>query len=106
MADELDPALGPLGAASVQLSPGRSIAVDRHLWPYGLPFFIAGELPTAENGAKPFSRLVVAQDTGAAILGAARADLFIGSGPEAGLIAGRVRQSIDFVVLLPIEVER
>lgn len=102
LADDLDPAMGPLGAASVQLAPGRSIAVDRTLWPYGLPFWIEAELPDADGGARPFKRLMVAHDTGSAILGAARADLFFGSGAEAGLLAGLVRHAGRFVVLLPV----
>ncbi len=101
LADELDPAEGPLGAASVQLTAGRSIAVDRDLWPYGLPFWIETSLPEPAGGTVPHARLFVAQDTGSAIVGAARADLFMGTGGEAGLRAGLVRQPARFVVLLP-----
>lgn len=101
IADELDAAKGPLGAASVQLVAGRSIAVDRNLWPYGLPFFVETTLPEPSGAVLPVARLVVAHDTGSAILGPARADLFLGSGAEAGLRAGLVRQPVRFTVLLP-----
>lgn len=100
LADELDPALGPVGAASVQLTAGRSAAVDRHLWPYGLPMFLGADLSDIPDGS-PTRRLVVAQDTGSAILGPARADLFVGSGEAAGVAAGRIRHALDLVVLWP-----
>lgn len=93
------PDQGPTGAASVELTPGRSIAVDRSLWPYGLPFWIDADLSSATGS--PFARLMTAQDTGSAILGAARADIFLGSGAEAGRQAGLVRHRGRFVVLLP-----
>lgn len=98
----MDPGQGPIGGASVPLTPLRSIAVDRTLWPYGLPFWIAGALPLGPEGAtEPWSRLWIAQDTGSAILGPARADLFFGSGDEAGLRAGRIRHPARFTVLWP-----
>lgn len=91
----LDPSLGPIGAAGHPLIPHRSIAVDRTLWPYGTPFFILAPLD------EPVARLFVAQDTGSAIVGPARADLFFGSGEEAGLKAGAVRHRARMIVLLP-----
>lgn len=93
--DTLDPADGPIGAAGHPLIPDRSIAVDRTLWPYGLPFFIAADLDT------PVRRLCIAQDTGSAIIGPARADLFFGSGETAGLRAGVVRHRASMIVLWP-----
>ncbi|MGJ3262139.1 MAG: murein transglycosylase A [Salinarimonas sp.] len=96
-----DPALGPIGGAGVPLTPGRSLAVDRGLWPYGLPFFLSGALPDADGVARPLARLMVAQDTGSAILGPARGDYFVGSGARAGTRAGLMRHAADFVVLLP-----
>ncbi len=91
----------PVGAQGVPLTPGRSIAVDR-LHDYGTPFFIAADLPLeSEKPASPFRRLMVAQDTGSAIVGPARADLYFGSGEEAGRIAGRIHHSGRFVMLLP-----
>jgi membrane-bound lytic murein transglycosylase A len=96
-----DAAAGPVGAAAVPLTPLRSIAVDRTLWPYGLPIWIEAELPTIGGGREHLARLFVAQDTGSAILGPARADIFFGSGPEAGERAGLVRHPGRFTVLLP-----
>lgn len=93
---------GALGAEGVPLTPGRSIAVDRHLHTYGLPFFITARLPL--SGPEPidsFSRLMIAQDTGSAILGPARADLFFGAGEAAGSVAGRIRHPGSFVLLAP-----
>jgi membrane-bound lytic murein transglycosylase A len=94
----------PVGAQGVPLDPGRSIAVDKtHV--YGTPFFIEAELPL--DGARPtkFRRLMVAQDTGAAIMGPARADLYWGAGDDAGRIAGRIRHQGRFVLLLPRELD-
>jgi membrane-bound lytic murein transglycosylase A len=95
----------PVGAQGVPLSPGRSIAVDR-LHPYGMPFFIEASLPV-ENAKAPsqFSRLMIAQDTGSAIVGPARADLYWGSGDEAARVAGRIHHPGRFVMLLPRELD-
>ncbi|NEU10736.1 transglycosylase [Methylobacterium sp. BTF04] len=92
-----DPALGPPGAAGAALSPGRSLAVDANLWRYGLPFWLEGPLP----GPPDTGRLVVAADTGSAIVGPARGDLYLGTGAEAGILAGNLRDAVGFVVLLP-----
>jgi membrane-bound lytic murein transglycosylase A len=92
----------PLGAEGVPLVPGRSIAVDHSLHTYGTPFFIEADLPIAnEKAATKFRRLVVAQDTGSAIVGTARADIYFGAGDDAARIAGRVKNSGRFVMLLP-----
>ena len=99
--DDLPETEGPIGAASTSLDAGRSVAVDRRQWSYGLPFFISAELPDGHGQTVPFSRLMIAQDTGSAILGAARADLFMGSGEAAGRQAGLIRHPGDFIVLLP-----
>jgi len=99
--DDLPETEGPIGAASTSLDAGRSIAVDRRQWSYGLPFFISAELPDGHGQSVSFSRLMIAQDTGSAILGAARADLFMGSGEAAGHHAGLIRHPGDFIVLLP-----
>jgi membrane-bound lytic murein transglycosylase A len=91
----------PVGAQGVPLIPGRSIAVDR-LHEYGTPFFIEANLPIASaKPTSPFHRLMIAQDTGSAIVGPARADLYWGAGDEAGHIAGRIRHPGRFVMLLP-----
>ena len=95
-----DPALGPIAAAKVPLTAGRSVAVDRLLHTFGTPFFIAAPALAAFDG-KPFARLMIAQDTGSAITGPARGDLFAGSGFDAGEIAGVVRNDADFYALLP-----
>ncbi|MCJ2141464.1 murein transglycosylase A [Methylobacterium sp. E-066] len=94
-----DPALGPPGAANAPLTPGRSLAVDGGLWRYGLPFWLVGQLPAGSPGET--GRLVIAADTGSAIVGPARGDLFVGTGAQAGIAAGNLRDAIGFVVLLP-----
>jgi membrane-bound lytic murein transglycosylase A len=91
-----------VGAQGVPLTPGRSIAVDNSLHVYGTLFFIEGELPIESSQSKtPFRRLMVAQDTGSAITGPARADIYYGAGPEAGRISGRFRHNMRFVMLVP-----
>lgn len=92
---------GPLGGASTHLIADRSIAIDRTIWPYGLPFYIEAELPDGRGGVESMARLMIAQDTGSAILGPARADLFFGSGDEAGRRAGLIRHRGEFTVLWP-----
>lgn len=95
-----DPELGPIAAAKVPLSAGRSVAVDRLLHTFGTPFYIDAPTLTAFDG-EPFRRLMIAQDTGSAITGPARGDLFAGSGDAAGEIAGVVRNAADFYALVP-----
>jgi len=99
--DDVDPALGPIGGAGIALTPLRSIAVDRTLWSYGLPFWIDAALPWRSDAASPFRRLTIAHDTGSAIVGPARADIFFGGGDAAGGRAGAVRHRGAFVVLAP-----
>lgn len=93
---ELDAALGPRGAQGVPLTPGRSIAVDKDSIPYGTPVWLSSAGP-----AVSLDRLVLAQDTGSAIVGAVRADYFVGWGPAAGEIAGRLKQPLRLWVLWP-----
>ena len=95
-----DVELGPIAAAKVPLTPGRSVAVDRLLHTFGTPFYIDAPTLTAFDGG-PFRRLMIAQDTGSAITGPARGDLFAGSGDAAGEIAGVVRNAADFYALIP-----
>jgi membrane-bound lytic murein transglycosylase A len=91
-----------VGAQGVPLTPGRSIAVDKSLHVYGTPFFIEGQLPIeSEQSKTPFRRLMIAQDTGSAITGPARADLYFGAGADAGRVSGRLRHSMHFVMLVP-----
>jgi membrane-bound lytic murein transglycosylase A len=92
---------GPIGGAGIPLHPLRSIAVDRTIWSYGTPFWIEAALPWQSETPSPFRRLMIAHDTGSAILGPARADLFFGGGEEAGARAGAIRHAADFLVLLP-----
>lgn len=95
-----DPELGPVAAAKTPLTPGRSIAVDRLLHSFATPFFIDAPRLTAFGGA-PFRRLMIAQDTGSAIVGASRGDLFAGSGDAAGEIAGGIKAQAIFYALAP-----
>ncbi len=94
--DAMDAGFGPKGAQGVALTPGRSIAVDRLSIPYGTPVWLASTGPTVQ-----LSRLVMAQDTGSAILGAVRADYFTGWGTEAGDIAGRLKQNLRLWAFWP-----
>ena len=92
----------PIGAEGISLTPGRSIAVDHKLHVYGTPFFISAMLPIAsEKPETPFRRLMIAQDTGGAIVGPARADIYFGAGDEAGSVSGRLRHDGRFVMLAP-----
>src|SRR6266851_4195536 len=92
-------------SAGSGIPSGRSIAVDK-IHVYGTPFFIDASLPI--ESAKPntsFRRLMIAQDTGSAIVGPARADLYWGAGDDAARIAGRIRHPGRFVMLLPRELD-
>jgi membrane-bound lytic murein transglycosylase A len=99
--EELEPSLGPIGGQGISLTPLRSIAVDRSIWSYGLPFWIAADLPWRGSSVSPLRRLMIAQDTGSAITGPARADIFFGSGDDAGARAGDIRHDGELFVLLP-----
>lgn len=93
---ELEAGFGPRGAQGVALTPGRSIAVDKDSIPYGTPVWLASSGPHLD-----LKRLVFAQDTGSAIVGAVRADYFVGWGAAAGEIAGRLKQPLALWVLWP-----
>jgi membrane-bound lytic murein transglycosylase A len=99
--DSGPPDQGPIGGAGVPLAPHRSLAIDRTIWPYGLPVFIDMAPLAPGGGRERIARLMIAQDTGSAILGPARGDYFMGSGREAGTRAGLVRDPARFIVLLP-----
>jgi membrane-bound lytic murein transglycosylase A len=94
----LDPKLGPKGALGVPLTAGRSVAVDPRNLPLGAPLFLATTQP---GSTTPLARLVMAQDTGGAIRGVVRADLFWGLGAEAGDRAGNMRQQGRLWLLWP-----
>lgn len=93
---------GPPGSIGVALTPRRSIATDPNAVPPGSVMFLATSLPAAGDGPEtPFARVVVNQDTGAAIVGQVRADLFTGTGSAAGELAGRMRQRGQLWLLWP-----
>ena len=93
---EQDTGLGPRGAQGVPLTAGRSIAVDPGSIPYGTPVWLSTPGPSVQ-----LQKLVLAQDTGSAIVGAVRADYFAGTGPEAGALASKVNQPLRLWVLWP-----
>ena len=93
---EQDAGFGPRGAQGVPLTAGRSIAVDRQSIPYGTPVWLTSNGPSVQ-----LQKLVLAQDTGSAILGAVRADYFAGTGAEAGALASKVNQPLKLWVLWP-----
>lgn len=88
---------GPLGSQGVALSAGRSIAVDASWIPLGTPVWLDTTLPDGQR----YQRLVIAQDTGGAIKGAVRADIFFGQGAEAGQLAGEMKHPGRLTVLVP-----
>lgn len=100
-----DPQLGALGAQHVQLTPRRSLAIDRSLWMFGTLVWLDTEAPSGEgNHMTPFRQLLVAQDTGSAIRGLARGDVYWGFGDAAAAIAGPMKSAGRMTVLLPVEV--
>jgi len=90
---------GPVGSLNVALTPARSVAVDRSVIPLGAPVWLQTTLP--DEGQSPFERLMLAQDTGGAIKGHVRADVFWGRGDEAEMLAGLMKQQGRLFVLLP-----
>ncbi|MCI0599726.1 MAG: MltA domain-containing protein [Beijerinckiaceae bacterium] len=100
---ECEKASGPTGGQGIALTALRSVAVDRTTWSYGLPFWIAADLPWRSSVPSPFQRLMIAQDTGSAIVGPARCDIFFGSGDDAGTRAGDIRHAGEVIVLLPAD---
>ena len=94
------PELGPVAAAGVALTSGRSLAIDHKLHTFGTPFWVE----TRENFMPDdgnFARLLIAQDTGSAIIGPRRADYFVGSGYDAGQIAGQIKHAASLIVMVP-----
>lgn len=88
---------GPLGAMNRSITTMRTVAVDPSFVPLGAPVWVEKE------GQNPIRRLMIAQDTGSAIKGAQRADIFFGTGDQAGRAAGRLRDPGRMMVLLPIQ---
>ena len=93
-----DPSIGPKGAQGMPLTPGRSIAIDPKFLPLGAPMFLSTTQPGTDL---PLQRLVVAQDTGGAIRGPVRADLFFGFGSDAGAQAGMMKNDLEMWLLWP-----
>jgi membrane-bound lytic murein transglycosylase A len=94
---------GPLGAQGVALTPGRSLAVDLSQIPLGVPLWLSAGMPAPHEGEpdRKLRRLLIAQDTGGAIQGPVRGDVFWGHGEEAAEIAGRMKHRGRLWVLLP-----
>ena len=97
-----DPSEGPKGALGVPLTPERSIAIDPRHIPLGAPVFVDTTRPYS---SVPLQKLMLAQDTGGAIRGAVRADYFWGFGPQAGEMAGKMKQKLKVWLLLPKQPE-
>lgn len=98
---------GPLGAMGAVLSPGRSLAVDRSMLPLGAPVWLDASYPAGVGALSetPLRRLMIAQDTGGAIKGAVRGDVFWGPGDFAELVAGRMKERGSYAVLLPLAID-
>jgi len=96
-----DPSIGPVGAAGTPLLAGRNLAMDRKLHTFGTPVFVTAALDVPLDGSQHLARLGIVADTGSAITGPGRADLFVGSGTEAGKIAGEIRNPSGMVLLVP-----
>ena len=92
----------PAGAAGMPLTAGRAIAVDPAWHAYGEPYWIDAAAPTLQGAVRRYRRFVMAMDTGSAIRGDVRADLYLGRGEQAGLEAGRVRHTLLLVKLVPV----
>ena len=97
-----DDGLDPAGAAGEPLIPGRAVAVDLSKHSLGEMFWIDASAPALAGAFPTYRRLTIALDTGGAIKGDARADLYLGRGPEAGLAAGRVRHVLRLYRLAPV----
>ena len=97
--DPDDPDAGPLGSQGVALEPGRSLAVDRRFHAMGVPVWLETSDPM--NADRTFHRLMVAQDTGGAIRGPVRGDIFFGPGEDAALFAGHMNRTGQKFILLP-----
>jgi membrane-bound lytic murein transglycosylase A len=97
-----DPALGAPGAQKVSLSPLRSMAIDRGLWMFGTPIWLDVKVPSGPaSELQSFRHLMIAQDTGTAIKGHVRGDVYWGWGDKAALVAGQMKSPGSMIVLLP-----
>lgn len=95
--EDVKPDQGPLGAMNRSITQGRTVAIDPNYVPLGAPVWIE------KQGKSPMRRLMIAQDTGSAIKGAQRADIFVGSGAKAGRLAGQMKDRGSLFVLLPVK---
>ncbi|MDZ4737988.1 MAG: murein transglycosylase A [Rhodospirillaceae bacterium] len=95
---------GPIGAQGVVLMPSRSIAVDTRLLPLGVPLYVDTVWPAGVDQGLPMRRLMIAQDTGGAIRGPVRGDIYWGSGEIAGEFAGAMKSQGRYYLLLPLTV--
>jgi membrane-bound lytic murein transglycosylase A len=95
-------ASGPLGVNDIPLTDGRSLAVDAGVHPIGTPIFVSSPTLTHATKSGAFERLMIAQDVGSAIKGPERGDIYFGSGPAAGKLAGITKHPGNFFVLLPV----
>ncbi len=100
---EPDDGLDPAGASGVRLIPGRALAVDQDHHPMGEVLWLDATAPGLSGAFPAYRRLALALDTGGAIKGEIRADLYLGRGPDAGLEAGRVRHVLKLYRLTPVE---
>ena len=99
---DTDPDLGPVGAQLVNLTPQKSLAVDRRYWALGTPVWLDTKINTKQSeDLQTWRSLLIAQDTGSAIRGYARGDVFWGSGDDAALIAGQMKSAGKMIALLP-----
>jgi membrane-bound lytic murein transglycosylase A len=89
------------GAQGVPLTPGYSLAVDHSWVPYGTPTWLVTKITKKDKGTQAFQRLLVAQDTGGAIIGAVRGDVFWGAGKNETFIANHMHNSGRYWLLLP-----
>lgn len=95
-------AKGPIGALEIELVAGRSLAIDPGVHRLGLPVYVSAPELKPAGQARPFQRLMIAHDTGAAIKGPERGDIYFGSGEAAGRIAGFVRHPGNLFAFLPL----
>jgi len=99
---DTDPGLGPVGAQLVNLTPQKSLAVDRRYWALGTPVWLDTKINTKQSeNLQTWRSLLIAQDTGSAIRGYSRGDVFWGSGDDAALIAGQMKSAGKMIALLP-----
>jgi len=104
---EYDMTKGPVGAQGIPLSPMRSVAIDHSYYSYGVPLWIIRSdygVDESDDSYIYYDRMVIAQDTGSAIIGSQRADLFWGTGGVAGKRAGSLKQGVCIVSFIPVEI--